>query len=64
MSHILNAEALARAPAASLAPFDYLNIVWAIMIVLVVFGQVPSLQSLLGMASILMAAALATKPRT
>lgn len=59
LGHVLMAEALARAPATTLAPFDYLNIVWAVLAALFVFGQIPSLPSLAGGALIVGAALIA-----
>jgi drug/metabolite transporter (DMT)-like permease len=50
------AEALARAPAATLAPLDYTGLVWALLVDWLIFSQVPGLLGVLGSVLITLAA--------
>ena len=53
LSHWMMIEAFQRAPASTLAPFSYTQIVWAALIGWVVFGDTPGLSTLLGGAVII-----------
>lgn len=53
VSHWLMIEAFQRAPASTLAPFSYTQIVWAALIGWVVFGDTPGLSMLVGGAVII-----------
>ncbi|MCA1939674.1 MAG: DMT family transporter [Caenispirillum bisanense] len=59
-AHIAMTEALARAPASTLAPFEYTAMVWALAFDTLIFDQLPAPISLLGALAILAAAAAAT----
>jgi drug/metabolite transporter (DMT)-like permease len=50
--HLLVILALQRAEASKVAPFTYLQLVWAMLASLVVFGDVPGLTTLIGAAVI------------
>jgi drug/metabolite transporter (DMT)-like permease len=50
------AEALARAPAATLAPLDYTGLVWALLVDWLIFSQVPGPMGVLGSVLITLAA--------
>jgi drug/metabolite transporter (DMT)-like permease len=50
------AEALARAPAATLAPLDYTGLVWALLVDWLIFSQVPGPLGVLGSVLITLAA--------
>ena len=63
LGHIFMAEAMLRATASYLAPFEYLNMVWAIIIALLVFEQIPGPLSLAGIGLIIVAALIASKSK-
>ncbi len=52
---VLFAEALARAPASTLAPLDYTGLVWALLVDWLIFSQIPGPLGILG--SVLITAA-------
>lgn len=60
VGHLYMAEALARAPVGYLAPFDYLNITWAVLLAGVVLSQWPSLNAAVGIGCVILATACAT----
>jgi drug/metabolite transporter (DMT)-like permease len=51
-SHLLLIRAFALAPASTLSPFGYVQLIWALVAGVVVFGNVPDLWTLLGAALI------------
>ena len=53
MSHWMMIEAFQRAPASTLAPFSYTQIVWAALIGWLVFGDAPTIWTLTGGAVII-----------
>jgi len=55
IGHLLIVEAFARAPASLLAPFQYLEIISATLLGLVIFGDFPAWTTWLGMAIIVAA---------
>ncbi len=57
LAHIAMTEALARAPASTLAPFEYSAMLWALLFDLVIFGLLPHSLALGGAALIVVAAA-------
>ena len=61
MAHIASAEAVARAPVSTLAPFDYTGMVWALGFDIVLFNTMPDIWSGLGVMAILAAAMLAIR---
>jgi drug/metabolite transporter (DMT)-like permease len=52
VGHWMFISAFLMAPAALLAPFTYLQMIWATMYGYVIFGQLPDGLSMLGMAVI------------
>lgn len=58
LAHIAMTEAVARAPASTLAPFEYTAMIWALLFDLAIFGLAPTLFGLTGLAMIVSAAAL------
>ena len=58
LGHIVSAEAVARSSVGNLAVYDYTGIIWALLFDLVLFGTVPGVWSIIGMALILFAALL------
>jgi len=58
LAQICMTEAVARAPISLLAPFEYVALLWALLLDLLVFGQLPGLSGLAGCAVIVAAAAL------
>ena len=52
LGHFLFILAFQRAPASALTPFTYMQLVWAMLIGLVVFGEFPDGPALIGMAVI------------
>jgi drug/metabolite transporter (DMT)-like permease len=57
------AEALARAPAATLAPLDYTGLIWALLVDWLIFSQVPGLLGILGSVLITVAALIVVLKR-
>ncbi len=57
------AEALARAPAAALAPLDYTGLVWALMVDWLIFAQLPGPLGVLGSVLITAAALIVVLKR-
>jgi drug/metabolite transporter (DMT)-like permease len=57
VSHFMLIKAIERAPTSWLQPFSYTQIVWAILIGLIVFGEVPDLRTIIG-ATIIVASGL------
>ena len=55
-AHILMTEAIAMAPASSLAPFEYTAMLWALLFDALVFATLPSLSGFFGAALIVGAA--------
>jgi drug/metabolite transporter (DMT)-like permease len=51
-SHLLLIRAFALAPASTLSPFGYVQLIWAIVAGILVFGNVPDLWTLVGAALI------------
>ncbi|SDE00068.1 DMT family transporter [Limimaricola pyoseonensis] len=60
LAHVAATEAVARAPVAVLAPFDFTGLVWALLFDAVLFGAMPDGLGLLGVAAITGAALLVT----
>ncbi len=60
--HLLLARAFAKAPAARLAPLEYTGLVWAVLLGLAFFGEVPTLATLAG-AALIVGGALAASRR-
>jgi drug/metabolite transporter (DMT)-like permease len=58
IAQICMTEAFARAPASTLAPFEYTSMMWALLADIIVFSVWPGPQTLLGSALIVGAAAL------
>jgi drug/metabolite transporter (DMT)-like permease len=58
LAHIAMTEALARAPASTLAPFEYTSMLWALAFDAVIFGLLPVPISLVGAFVIVSAAAI------
>ena len=58
IGQILMTEAFRLAPASVLAAFDYTGLIWAVLIGLIIFGEVPAINVLFG-AAIVVAAGLA-----
>jgi drug/metabolite transporter (DMT)-like permease len=56
LAHILMTEAIALAPASSLAPFEYTAMLWALLLDALVFAALPSLGGFAGAALIVAAA--------
>jgi drug/metabolite transporter (DMT)-like permease len=56
LAHILMTEAIALAPASSLAPFEYTAMLWALLFDALVFAALPSLGGFVGAALIVGAA--------
>jgi drug/metabolite transporter (DMT)-like permease len=56
LAHIAMTEALARAPASTLAPFEYTALIWAAAFDLLIFALLPTPSGLLGAALIVLAA--------
>ena len=56
LAHILMTEAIAMAPASSLAPFEYTAMLWALLFDALVFASLPSLGGFLGAVLIVGAA--------
>jgi drug/metabolite transporter (DMT)-like permease len=54
-AHILTNRALKLAPASTVVPYQYTLIVWAVILGFIVFGDVPSLSTLIGAAVIVCA---------
>ncbi|MGF1553853.1 MAG: DMT family transporter [Paracoccaceae bacterium] len=48
VGHAVFVWAMAQAPASTLAPFNYLSLVWAMLSGLVIFGEVPDLATVAG----------------
>jgi drug/metabolite transporter (DMT)-like permease len=59
LAHIAMTEALVRAPASTLAPFEYTAMLWALAFDMVVFGLLPAPTGLVGALVIVAAAAVA-----
>jgi drug/metabolite transporter (DMT)-like permease len=59
LAHIAMTEALAHAPASTLAPFEYTAMLWALAFDMLVFGLLPAPISLAGAVVIVAAAAVA-----
>ena len=59
LAHIAMTEALAHAPASTLAPFEYTAMLWALAFDMVVFGLLPAPIGLVGALVIVAAAAVA-----
>lgn len=59
--HLLLARAFAKAEAARLAPLEYTALVWAVILGLVFFGEVPTLSTLAGAALIIGGALVASR---
>lgn len=57
IGQVLMTESFRHADASLLAPFDYLSLIWALLITLVIFGTVPTGTMLIG-ASVVVAAGL------
>ena len=51
LGHFLFILAFQRAPASALTPFTYMQLVWAMLLGWVVFGDFPTALSMAGMAS-------------
>jgi drug/metabolite transporter (DMT)-like permease len=62
-AHVCLTAALARASPSTLAPLEYCNVVWALMLGMVLFGEAPSWTSFLGIALISVAALTSVKRR-
>ncbi len=58
LAHIAMTEAIARAPASTLAPFEYTAMIWALLFDLVVFASVPDTFGIVGALTIVAAAAM------
>ena len=58
LAHVTMTEALARAPASTLAPFEYTGLLWALVFDLLVFAVLPPVLGLLGATTIVAAAAV------
>tara|TARA_R110000803_G_scaffold31398_2_gene70037 strand:+ start:2151 stop:3089 length:939 start_codon:yes stop_codon:yes gene_type:complete len=58
LAHIFMTEALARAPASTLAAFEYTAMIWALLLDVTVFGLLPAPVSLVGAFLIVLAAAI------
>lgn len=58
LAHIAMTEAIARAPASTLAPFEYTAMIWALLFDLMVFATIPDFFGLAGAAAIVAAAAI------
>lgn len=58
LAHIAMTEAVARAPASTLAPFEYTAMLWALGFDLIVFEMLPPTIGLLGAAVVIVAALL------
>jgi drug/metabolite transporter (DMT)-like permease len=59
--HLLLARAFAKAEAARLAPLEYTALVWAILLGLIFFGEVPTLATFAGAALIVVGAGVASR---
>jgi drug/metabolite transporter (DMT)-like permease len=58
LTHIAATEATARAPVSTLAPFDYTGLIWAVLLDVILFANVPGLWGYVGMGLITGAALL------
>lgn len=58
LAYVTMTEALARAPASTLAPFEYTGLLWALVFDLLVFAVLPPVLGLLGATTIVAAAAV------
>ncbi|UEM05145.1 DMT family transporter [Skermanella rosea] len=58
LAHIAMTEALARAPASTLAPFEYTSMIWALLFDAAIFGMLPSPLGLAGALVIVASAAV------
>lgn len=58
LAHIAMTEAIARAPASTLAPFEYTSMIWALLFDLAVFATVPDIFGISGALAIVAGAAL------
>jgi drug/metabolite transporter (DMT)-like permease len=58
LSHVCMTAALGMATPATLAPFEYINVVWALLLGLAAFGEYPTSTSLFGITLIIGAALL------
>lgn len=58
LAHVTMTEALARAPASTLAPFEYTGLLWALVFDLLIFAVLPPAIGLLGATTIVAAAAV------
>lgn len=56
LAHIAMTEALARAPASTLSPFEYTALLWAVLFDIVIFSVLPTALGLVGAALIVLAA--------
>ena len=56
LAHIAMTEGLARAPASTLAPFEYTALIWAIIFDVVIFALLPTAHGLFGALLIVLAA--------
>ena len=62
---VLFAESLARAPASVVAPLDYTALVWALLVDLFIFAQMPDRLSIIGSVMITLGALIVVlKPRS
>lgn len=59
LAHIAMTEAIARAPASTLAPFEYTAMIWALLFDLAVFAAIPDAFGIVGALAIVAAAAVA-----
>ena len=59
LAHIAMTEAIARAPASTMAPFEYTSMIWALFFDLVVFATVPNVFGITGALAIVAGAAVA-----
>jgi drug/metabolite transporter (DMT)-like permease len=58
LAHIAMTEAIARAPASTLAPFEYTAMIWALLFDIMVFATVPDVFGITGAIAIVAAAAV------
>lgn len=58
LAHIAMTEAIARAPASTLAPFEYTAMIWALLFDIVAFATMPDAYGITGALAIVAAAAI------